>query len=156
MTWTSEVFPLDVIELIRVLDSNGVRYVIVGGIAAMAHGYAGTTEDVDAVPALDPDNLERLASALRELDARCYADPRRRELVWHFSTRVGIVDVLAVIDGPGGYDALVRNASETTVAGVRVLVASLDDLIESKETTGRDKDLRALGELRRLRERPQS
>jgi predicted nucleotidyltransferase len=60
--------------------------------------------------------------------------------------------VLFAIDGPGGYDTLVAHAERRVVDGHEILIASLDDLIESKETAGRDKDLRALDELRRLRD----
>ena len=140
------------------------------------HGFSGTTRDADAVPAYDVENLDRLAHALEDLDAVLYAYPERTDLradgappeldgfvlsgahlrtrrVWQFMTDAGPLDVLLIIDGPGGYDVLIRNAEPRLVAGFEVMIASLDDLIEAKETAGRDKDLRALGELRRLRER---
>ena len=124
--------------------------------------------DVDTVPAYDVPNLDRLAAALQDLDAILYANPERTDLradgsppeldgfeltgthlrtqrVWQFMTDAGPLDVLLVIDGPGGYDVLIRNAETRTVAGFEVNVASLDDLIESKETAARDKDLRAPG-----------
>jgi hypothetical protein len=68
-------------------------------------------------------------------------------------TDAGPLDVLLVTDGPGGYHVLIRNAEPRQVGDFEVMVASLDDLIEAKETAGRDKDLRALGELRRVRDR---
>jgi hypothetical protein len=70
-------------------------------------------------------------------------------------TDAGPIDVLLVIDGAGGYDVLIRNAEPRAVGDFEVMIASLDDLIEAKETAGRDKDLRALGELRRIRDRRQ-
>ncbi|MEO6468653.1 MAG: hypothetical protein ABIP21_06095 [Acidimicrobiia bacterium] len=172
--WTTRVEPLDAIVLLDTLGAHGVDFVLVGGLAAVAHGYTGLTQDADAVPAFDADNLARLCTALAALDARLYANPQRRDLgdngappeaamfaltpeslktrtAWQFSTTAGELDVLFAIDGPGGYDTLIRSAETLTVAGRPVLVAGLDDLIESKETSGRDKDLRALGELRRLR-----
>lgn len=174
--WTAKRLPLDAITLFQALDKHGVRFVVVGGLAAISHGYAETTRDADTVPAYDVANLDRLARALQSLDAQLYAHAERTDLnadgsppeidgftwtgkhlrsrrVWQFMTNAGPLDVLLVIDGPGGYDVLIRNAEPRTVAGFEVMVASLDDLIEAKETAGRDKDLRALGELRRLRER---
>lgn len=172
--WTATVRALDVREIVRVLSDHGVEHVLVGGIAAIFHGYAGATFDADVVPDLDTANLARLASALRALDAELYADPRRadlgadgsppeaddfdleapetfrRRLSWFFSTSAGRLDVLLVIDGPGGYATIAPRAIRTTVGGAPVLVIALDDLIESKETAGRPKDLAALDELRRL------
>lgn len=177
LPWTGETVALDVRELLHVLSAHGVRHVLVGGVAAIFHGYSGATFDADVVPDRDGDNLARLAAALRALDAVVYADPRRsdlghdgappdateidldepesfrRRLSWFFSTRCGRLDVLLVIDGPGDYVSLARHAVRTSVDDVPVLVVSLDDLIESKEAAGRPKDLVALDELRRLRQR---
>ena len=172
--WTTRVAPLDAIVLLNTLGAHGVRFVLVGGLAAVAHGYTGMTQDADVVPAFDHDNLARLCAGLKALDAQLSANPQRRDLgeggeppeaamftltpeslktrtAWQFSTAAGELDVLFAIDGPGGYDTLIRSAENLTVAGRPIHVAGLDDLIDSKETSGRDKDLRALGELRRLR-----
>ena len=174
--WTSDRRPLDAVRLFGVLHTHRVKFVVVGGLAAIAHGYSGTTRDADAVPAYDVANLNRLASALRELGAALYAYPERTDLladgappeldgfelsgphlrsrrIWQFMTDAGPLDVLLIIDGPGGYNVLIRNAEPRPIGDFEVMVASLDDLIEAKETAGRDKDLRALGELRRIRER---
>jgi len=174
--WTAQRRPLDAIRLFRALHEHDVQFVVVGGLAAIAHGFSGTTRDADTVPAFDVENLGRLATALQELDAMLYAYPERTDLhadgsppelegfeltgahlrtqrIWQFMTDAGPLDVLLVIDGPGGYDVLIRNAEPRRVGDFEVMVASLDDLIEAKETAGRDKDLRALGELRRIRDR---
>jgi hypothetical protein len=172
--WTTDLVPLDVPEIVRVLDRYHVRYVFVGGIAALAYGYSRLTADADVVPATDPGNLARIARGLRALGSKVYAEPRRNDLrpdgsppevddldfddpeslrgrlTWQFSTRAGQLDVLLVIDAAGGYDELARHAVGTEVAGLRILVASLEDIIESKESVGRPKDLAALDELRAL------
>lgn len=175
-SFTSDAVPLDAGRIFETLVSHDVRFVVVGGLAAIAHGYSATTRDADTVPALDDENLTNLASALAALDARLYAHPERRDLltdgappealdftltcdalkrqlVWHFMTAAGGLDILFVIDGPGGYDELRRHAEARRIRDFEILIASLDDLIDAKETAGRDKDLRALDELRRLRDR---
>ena len=60
--------------LVDALDAHGVRYVVVGSVAALLHGVPLQPGDLDVTPALDPDNLERLARALKELGARQYPD----------------------------------------------------------------------------------
>ena len=57
-------------EIIRVLARHGVRYVLVGGVAARLHGSPTLTEDVDVTPERSADNLGRLAAALGDLSAR--------------------------------------------------------------------------------------
>jgi hypothetical protein len=65
--------PLDPVALLEVLARHQVRFVVIGGIAALSHGYPLPTEDVDVTPARDRANLERLAAALRELEARLHS-----------------------------------------------------------------------------------
>ena len=65
--------PLDADELFACLDRHGVRYVFIGGLAAVLHGSPLLTSDADICPARDPDNLIRLAAALDDLDARIRA-----------------------------------------------------------------------------------
>ena len=65
---TSGAFDPD--RILTVLDRNGVDYVLVGGVAARAHGASRSTADIDCVPDTDPANLDRLAAALKELGAR--------------------------------------------------------------------------------------
>ncbi len=162
---------LDAAALLHVLDAHGVRYVVVGGLAATAHGATRVTFDVDLVPEWSDANLERLASALRELDARLFvgdadeplqfpidAQSLRQFEVSTWRTRAGDVDV--IVGTPtttrgmlAGYDALASRADERTAFGVTVSIASLDDIIESKEALGREPDLVALPELHRLRGR---
>lgn len=60
---------LDLSALLAVLRTHDVDFVLIGGIAAVAHGSPFPTEDVDTTPLSTKDNLERLSAALTELDA---------------------------------------------------------------------------------------
>lgn len=60
----------DPLEILRTLERHGVRYVLIGAAAARVAGAPVVTEDIDVTPATSRGNLERLAAALRELDAR--------------------------------------------------------------------------------------
>lgn len=55
--------------ILAAFDQHHVAYVLIGGFAAQQHGATRPTEDIDITPATDPDNLARLADALRELGA---------------------------------------------------------------------------------------
>lgn len=54
--------------IIRALNGNGVRYLVVGGMAVVVHGHGRMTHDLDLVVALDHDNVLRAFAALQGLD----------------------------------------------------------------------------------------
>jgi hypothetical protein len=152
--------------ILRVLQSREVHYVLVGGLAASLHGSPHVTTDVDIAPSRDRSNLERLARALEEMDARVRAEGEPEGLpfdrsaamlarvsILNLTTRYGDLDVTFEPAGTRGYDDLRRHAVEITIRGTRVPVASLADVIRSKEAAGREKDRLTLPALRRLLER---
>jgi hypothetical protein len=159
------VAPLDPECLFRTLDEHDVDYVLVGGLAAVLHGSPAMTNDADIVPSKDDDNLERLARALRALEARIRVgdppegvpfDPHpallRTMLMLNMTTRCGDLDLTFSPAALDDYE-LLRSRSETfDIAGVIVRVAALADIIRSKETAGRAKDHATLPLLRALQE----
>jgi hypothetical protein len=146
--------PTDVPAVIDVLERHEVRFILVGGQAARAWGSPTITVDFDAAYARDRPNLERLASALRELEAklRVAREPEadlpsqldaltlERGFNFTFQTRAGAVDLLGLPAGVDGYDELVLNAVPMELFGHTVLVAALDDLLRMKIAAGRPKD----------------
>ena len=149
--------------VIRLLGRHEVRYVLIGGLAAITHGAPLVTQDIDVCHSHDADNLEHLADALREVHAELRgADPGlpfrldaktlARGDAFTFTTDVGWIDILATPAGVTGYDDLARTADAFELFGHRVLVASLVDLIRMKRAAGRPKDLLALEELGALRD----
>jgi hypothetical protein len=150
-------------SVIRLLGRHGVRYVLIGGLAAVTHGAPLVTQDIDLCHARDADNLGRLADALSEVHAQLRgADPGLPFKLdaaaigkgdsFTFTTDVGWIDILATPAGTSGYDDLARTAETYELFGHRVLVASVDDLIRMKRAAGRPKDLLAVEELGALRE----
>jgi hypothetical protein len=140
------------------LSEAGFAYVVIGGIAAQAHGSAQFTGDADICYATDPDNLEKLGKVLVELDARLRGvaedvpfipDGRtlRRAQVLTLETVYGQLDVLAAPDGVPGYAALAEHALDVEWAGTRIRFASLEHLIAMTRAAGRPKDLIAVEEL---------
>ena len=162
--YPAELAPFDAEPILAVLEHHGVEYVIVGGYAARMHGSTRPTRDVDVTPATTRENLDRLAAALRELDARIRTDAVPEGLPFSVSgeslagqrmlnlqTRHGELDLtIRPAAFEGGYDELVERSTQRTVGEVRVRVAALEDVIRSKESAARDKDIRALPELYRL------
>ena len=155
----------DPTAMLAVLNGHGVRYVLMGGLAAAIHGSPYVTTDVDVVTDPDAENLERLSAALTQLEARVRTEAApeglafghdaaslRRHPIWNLSTRFGDLDVLLAPSGTSGYDDVVRDAQDLEILGVVVRVASLADVVRSKAAAGREKDRLQLPLLRRLLE----
>jgi hypothetical protein len=153
----------DPVKIMAVLAEHGVLCVYIGGSAAVLQGSPIPTEDVDIVPAGDKDNWARLSAALQELDARVRAveldeplpfdhdaDSLSLSRIWNLTTNYGDLDITQMPAGTTGYDDLKRDALDMEVAGVHICVASLADIVRSKEAAGRDKDRLALPVLREL------
>lgn len=149
--------------VIRLLGRHDVRWILVGGLAAVTHGAPLVTQDVDVCYARDDENLAHLAAALVEVQAELRgADPGlpfgvdartlRAGDAFTFTTDVGWLDLLGTPSGTSGYEDLARTADVFDLFGQRVLVASVEDLIRMKRAAGRPKDLLALEELGALRD----
>jgi hypothetical protein len=152
--------------LLEVLHRHNVRYVLIGGLAAALRGSAAPTFDVDITPDLGADNLMRLSAALTDLEARIRVDgipeglpfahnagSLARMTMLNLVTQFGDLDVAFYPAGVGDYSQWEAEAASVTVLGVPVQVASLDDIIRSKEAAGRNKDRLQLPMLRALQQR---
>lgn len=149
-----EIAALDPERLLEALSRHRVKFVLIGALAARLHGFPRLTADADITPAGDKPNLERLAAALKELHAKVYTESvpeglafdcspaaLARARMWNLVTSAGRLDIAFEPAGIEGYDDLKRDAERFEAFGVRFLVASLDDIIRSKEAAGRPKDL---------------
>jgi hypothetical protein len=140
--------PLPILET---LHRHDVQFVLIGGMAGSAHGSPSITTDLDVCYQRDRENLERLAAALRELDAKLRgvddevpflldAMTLRAGDRFTFETKYGSFDILGTPSGTHGYDDLMESAQEMDLDGLTIQVAALDDLIAMKHAAGRPKD----------------
>jgi transcriptional regulator with XRE-family HTH domain len=137
--------------LLDALDRREVEFVVIGGVAGLAHGSAYPTYDLDIVYARDPRNLERMAAALRDIgvtlrgapdDLPFQVDAKTLEAGMNFTffTDYGPFDILGHVDGIRSYEELRTHAEVQEVGGIPVRVASLNHLIGMKRTVDRTKD----------------
>lgn len=161
--------------ILTALEKEGVRYVVIGGLAAVLHGSPLLTQDVDICPARDLENLQRLASALRSIGAKIRTDDvpeglafacdelffRNVDLV-NLTTIHGDIDVSFVPSGTRGYAELSQGARPLAIGNqLAPLIADLEDVIRSKQAANRAKDVAALptlltllAEIRRRKSQP--
>ena len=159
-------------EIFAALNRHDIRYVLFGTLGAIAHGANLSTIDVDICPELSPENLERIKALLEEINAKpkfspgwntqeeCdswQAQPITIENYDHlFDTSLGELDICPFPYGARGkenrhnFESLDANAVTLRAFGQQIRVADLEELIASKMSAQRKKDLAALQELQRL------
>ncbi len=153
----------DLARLIRTLANAHVEFMLVGGVAANAHGSARVTTDVDVVYARTVENLGRLAKALAPLEPylrgappglpfEWSADTLRAGLNFTLTTTAGPIDLLGEIVGGGGYDELLPHSAVVHAFDCDIRLLDLPWLIKVKRAAGRPKDLEVIAELEALQE----
>jgi hypothetical protein len=158
---------IDLKLIVETLVDQGVDFVVIGGVAGVAHGSARNTWDPDVCYARDGAKLERLVRALTPLHPTLRGAPPGLPFLWDaqtlrqglnftLDTNIGALDLLGEVAGVGGYDEARTGALVTKAFGVSCAVLSLPKLIAAKRAAGRAKDLEALHELEALWEAQRS
>ncbi len=152
------------LEILKRLTAHKVEFVVVGGMAGVAHGSSYVTEDVDVCAPFSPENLARIVEALRGLNPCWRMQPRRPPLQddpaalssfhnLYLVTELGQVDFLDEIMGVGSYEEVRKQSIEMQLGGAICRVIDLDSLIRAKRALGRAKDVPVAVELEAIRER---
>jgi hypothetical protein len=149
--------------LVRTLAEHEVECIFIGGWAAGLLGSPIPTTDVDITPKSSRENLTHLSAALGAMEAKVRtqgvedglafshdADSLAAVRVWNLTTMYGDFDISFVPSGTTGWDDLDTDALTVSVYGVTVRLASLADIIRSKQAANRPKDQRALPVLREI------
>jgi len=158
--------PLDPELLFTTLARHQVQFVLIGALAARLQGFPRFTRDADITPARDATNLQRLAAALRELDARIYTEQIPEGLpfdcssqmlgrgdTWNLVTKAGRLDLAFNPSGTTGFPDLAPQAVRFEVYGHTLLAARLEDIIRSKEAANRPQDRQDVEVMREMLKR---
>lgn len=156
------------LPIFRFLNDAGVRYVVVGGIATILHGYVRATTDIDLVIDLETEEVEKAIRALSThgfkprapVDPLQFADPIQRS-IWLKEKGMRVFS-MSRPDNPGvsvdlfaqhpiPFDSLLARSTVTDLGGVAIRLCSLDDLIELKRLAGRPRDLDDIEKLQKIR-----
>lgn len=148
-------------DLLQVLARTGVPFILIGGLAGVAHGSARATLDVDVVYSRDPEDLARLVTALAEYHPYLRGAPPGLPFRWDertiqsglnftLTTSLGDLDLLGEVVGGGRYHQLLPYTEELELFGVACRCVTLEKLIQLKRAAGRVKDLEAIAEYQAL------
>ena len=145
---------LDLGALLEGLLEADIKFILVGGLAAVVQGSPVTTMDVDIVHNQSSENIAKLFKFLKSIDAiyrrpdNKVIEPRAEDLsgLGHalFTTRLGPLDVLAVIEEGKTYEDLLEHTVEIEFRGHTIRVLDLKMLIQLKRTSNNPKDKQRL------------
>lgn len=147
--------------MLRGLTRENIHFVVIGGVAAAAHGSRRITDDLDICYDASSSNVVRLAALLSkwkayprgiEMGLPFFMDERqfRTTTVMTLSTREGSIDVLDRVAGVGGYSECKTQSMPVKAFGLRLRILTLPALIAAKHAAGRPKDIDQLPELEAL------
>lgn len=150
-------------EPLKLLGKYEIECVIIGGVASTLYGSTILTNDLDVCYARNAGNLEKLATALRSVNAKLRnappdlpflldADTLRRGLNFTFTTDVGSLDLLGEVRGVGLYEDVVAQAITYELLGYLFPVIEINKLVLAKRTAGRPKDMIVVVELEAILE----
>ncbi len=153
----------DFAALLGALSKRSVDYILVGGVAAAAHGAARLTQDVDIVYSRSPENLIRLIAALEPFGPYLRGAPPGLPFRWAvetlgnglnftLTTALGDIDLLGEIAGGGRYEDLLEDTIVLKIFGIECRCVTLPRLILLKRAAGRPRDFDAIAELEAILE----
>ena len=147
--------------ILRGLKASRVKFVVIGGLAAAAHGSRRVTDDVDICYDTSPSNLKNLSSLLSKWKAYprgiekglpFFMDVRQFRVtpLMTLTTKEGLIDVLDVVKGVGAYGKCREHSVEISAFDVRFRILDLPSLIVAKRAAGRPRDFDHIPELEAL------
>lgn len=140
-------------DFFELLNSVGVNYIIIGGVAYNFHAPPRATKDIDIWVAPSPENLEHLISAIRQfgfptdgLEANDLADNTRVLMLGRVPNRIDILTQPTGVD----WDTAWNRRIASKYGAIPVSVLSIDDLVAAKQAAGRPHDLADVATLERI------
>jgi predicted nucleotidyltransferase len=157
---------IDYKKIVTVLHDGQVKFVLIGGVAAIVHGSARATFDVDVVYARDNENIERLVTALKPYKPYLRDAPPGLPFLFNektvqaglnftLTTTMGDLDLLGEVIGGGTFESLLPYSKEIEVFDSKCFCIDLEKLIQIKRAAGRPKDFEAIAELASILEEKQ-
>lgn len=154
---------LDMKKLFQELHLHGVAFIVVGGAAGMAHGMNYLTDDLDICYERKNMNYSALVKTLTpahpKLRTRDGAIPflfdektLKNGLNFTLETDWGSIDLMGEVPGVGNYQRILPQSVEFEFYGTPVKTIALDQLIQAKQTAGREKDRLHLLQLEAIRD----
>ena len=150
--------------LLNKLSDNNFEFILIGGFAASVYGSSYVTHDLDVCAVLTPGNIEKLRNILSDLHPKHRITVNKPSFLeipeeleginnLYLETDAGVLDFISNVIGVGDFLELSKNAIEIKIFGRICKIISLDDLIKTKTTLKRPKDILVAEELEIIRKK---
>jgi len=155
------------LPIFAALEAAGVKYLVVGGLATILHGYVRITGDVDLIVHLEPENCRKAMEVLTQLGFKPrapvnpldFANPQIRH-DWVESKGLAVlsffkmdelpIDVDVFVEEPFDFEELWRKRMARAVKGTNINVLDMESLIAMKRSLARPQDLIDVQKLEKL------
>lgn len=141
-------------EMLQLLITEQVKFILVGAYAMAAHGYPRATMDIDIWIMPSPDNAEAVLRALRKFGAPLNEltsdDLQKPGTVFQIGVAPRRIDIITDASGLN-FETAYANSLKTDIEGLILHIPSIDDLICNKKASGRTKDLADIEALEKLK-----
>lgn len=145
-------------DLLKKLIESDVDFVIIGGFAGVLHGSSLVTRDLDLCVDLNTLTIQKLRTIFKDASPVHRMTPKKLSFLEYpedisslkniyIDTNFGVIDFLSEVIGVGGFDVVAKNAVKIKLFDFSCKVISIEDLIQTKKTLGRPKDLMSVEEL---------
>jgi predicted nucleotidyltransferase len=150
-------------RILKTLRDGQVEFIVIGGVAGLAHGLARATFDIDVVYSRNRANIQRLVQTLKPYQPYLRGAPAGLPFSWdeqtvrmglNFTliTSLGDIDVLGEVAGVGTYEQLLPHSVELEIFEQGCRCITLERLIQAKRAAGRPKDFEMIAQLQALLE----
>ena len=146
--------PVDFIEFIELLNSNKVRYLLLGGWAVGFYGFPRATKDIDFLVAVDEANLTNLLSALKGFGVPKMGKKIFKELgnVFRMGRTPILIDIINQASGID-FETCYKRKKTMNIEGIEITLISKNDLIKNKKASARPQDLADVSALEKGKKR---
>lgn len=148
------LFNLDFIDFIELLNKHNVKYIVVGGYAVILNGYIRSTGDIDLWVEKSEENYRKLEKVYSDFYAPIFSieDFLSSSIdVWGIGVEPIKIEILTQVDGLT-FNESHKNALYYHTGIIEVPYICYDDLIINKKASGRYKDLADIEQLRKIKD----
>jgi len=131
----------DLLELCRNLNENGAKYIVVGGMAVIQHGFVRATEDIDLLVDTSPENEDKIRESLLFLPDKAIKELRKGDIENYTVVRIADEIVIDLMESACGinYNEAINSILNVEIKGVQIPFASVELLWKMKQSY-REKD----------------
>ena len=142
--------PTDFRDFLKLLISQKIKFLLIGGYAVVHYGFPRYTGAIDIWVEASPTNAKKLVSCLKgfgfdvpKLSAELFSKPGKMIRLGREPFKI---ELLTKIDGIA-FNTAFNNRVITKIDGLKIPLISLKDLRKNKKASGRPKDLSDLDNL---------